>query len=187
MWILLEKRSNRGKDDDLVAEHEGGKIYDFRKAFETARKRAGLSDIRLHDLRHAFAAHLVVCGVDSSEVQILLGHSERRMTERYSHLSPTHKMLAVRVLENLGSTKTERSGFLDDRAESDKSISLPLVDSSSMIRPLAQDILSRLFENKEEECQKTGIRGIGGVSFSEAIPIRKDLLGLSCRRSRGND
>lgn len=55
-------------------------------AWDTARKKAGLTDVRIHDLRHTFASTLVNQGVPLYEVQKLLGHSQIRTTERYAHL-----------------------------------------------------------------------------------------------------
>jgi integrase len=52
------------------------------------RRRAGLADVRLHDLRHSFASLLVNQGVSLYVVQGLLGHASPRMTQRYAHLAP---------------------------------------------------------------------------------------------------
>ena len=54
--------------------------------WNTARRKAGLSDLRIHDLRHTFASTLVNSGVSIYEVQKLLGHAHIRTTERYAHL-----------------------------------------------------------------------------------------------------
>ena len=53
----------------------------------TARRRAGLDDLRIHDLRHSFASFLINNGRSLYEVQRILGHSSARMTERYAHLA----------------------------------------------------------------------------------------------------
>lgn len=52
------------------------------------RKRAGLEDLRLHDLRHSFASFLINQGKDLYVVQRLLGHVNYRTTQRYAHLTP---------------------------------------------------------------------------------------------------
>jgi site-specific recombinase XerD len=55
--------------------------------WNTARKRAGLPDVRLHDLRHTFASLLINNGRSIYEVQRLLGHTQIKTTQRYAHLT----------------------------------------------------------------------------------------------------
>jgi integrase len=63
-------------------------------------RRAGLREIRWHDLRHSFASQLVMAGVPLRQVQDWLGHSTIAMTMRYSHLSPGHGGALIRALED---------------------------------------------------------------------------------------
>jgi integrase len=60
----------------------------FNIAYYKARDLAGLSDVRIHDLRHTYASLLINNGVSLYEVQELLGHSSASMTQRYAHLLP---------------------------------------------------------------------------------------------------
>jgi site-specific recombinase XerD len=55
--------------------------------WDRIRKRAGLNDLRLHDLRHSFASFLVNKRKGLYVVQMLLGHKNYRTTQRYAHLS----------------------------------------------------------------------------------------------------
>ena len=56
-------------------------------SWNTARKQAGLADVRMHDLRHSFASLLVNSGRTLYEVQKILGHTQVKTTQRYAHLS----------------------------------------------------------------------------------------------------
>ncbi|PXX09501.1 site-specific recombinase XerD [Nitrosomonas ureae] len=59
----------------------------IHKVWERLRKKAGLSHIRLHDIRHLHASLLVNSGRTLYEVQQILGHSSPSVTQRYAHLS----------------------------------------------------------------------------------------------------
>jgi len=56
-------------------------------SWNTARKAAGLPEVRVHDLRHSFASFLINAGRSLYEVQKILGHTQIRTTQRYAHLS----------------------------------------------------------------------------------------------------
>ena len=56
-------------------------------AWHRARIRAGLGDVRMHDLRHSFASLLINWGRKLYEVQHIRGHTRVKTTQRYAHLS----------------------------------------------------------------------------------------------------
>ena len=59
----------------------------LQKSWRRVRARAGLDDVRLHDLRHTFASVAVSGGMSLPMVGALLGHSQPRTTARYAHLA----------------------------------------------------------------------------------------------------
>ncbi len=73
------------------------KVYIYR-TWDRIRKKVGISDMRLHDLRHSFASFLVRSGRSLYEVQQLLGHHDPKITMRYAHLSPKHLVEAANVV-----------------------------------------------------------------------------------------
>jgi integrase len=60
-----------------------GGVKEVKKGFDTARRRAGLSDVRFHDLRHTAATRLVGGHIPLSEVGRVLGHTQPSTTYRY--------------------------------------------------------------------------------------------------------
>ena len=85
----------------VFAGKNGNPLTDIKNSFHAALKKAGILDFRFHDLRHTFASHLVMAGVDLTSVKELLGHKDITMTLRYSHLAPGHKRKAVQVLDRI--------------------------------------------------------------------------------------
>jgi integrase len=56
-------------------------------AWMAVRKRCGLDDVRLHDLRHSFASTALAAGTSLPMIGRLLGHKLARTTQRYAHLA----------------------------------------------------------------------------------------------------
>ncbi len=71
-----------------------------RRSFKPLVKRAGLPNIKLHDLRHTCAALLRSKAVHPKIVQGLLGHASIAMTlNRYSHWVPSMGDQTARAME----------------------------------------------------------------------------------------
>lgn len=68
------------------------------KRFETCREKAGIEDIRLHDLRHDFATRLRRKGVDIMTIAQLLGHRSLIVVRRYQTISDKDLAEAVQKL-----------------------------------------------------------------------------------------
>lgn len=82
----LQERLQAGaayKDHGLVFAHEDGTPHHpdrVSKTFRASSKRAGVPDVRLHDLRHCHATLLLLAGVPAHVVQRRLGHSHVSIT-----------------------------------------------------------------------------------------------------------
>jgi integrase len=74
-------------------------LVDIRKRFHRALQEAGIEGFVFHDLRHTFASHLVMAGVDLLTVKEFLGHKDIKMTLRYAHLAPDYKRAAITRLD----------------------------------------------------------------------------------------
>lgn len=64
-------------------------------SWNTARKAAGLPEVRMHDLRHSMASNMVNSGRSIYEVAKVLGHTQIKTAQRYSHLSNETLLAAV--------------------------------------------------------------------------------------------
>lgn len=62
-------------------------LVNLQKPWRLVRQRAGLNDVRLHDLRHSYASLGAGLGMSLPMIGRLLGHSQAATTERYAHLA----------------------------------------------------------------------------------------------------
>lgn len=86
--VLAPLPRTAGNAHVLPGERPGAPLAPPQKAWQRIRRSAGLPDVRLHDLRHAFASTAVMAGDSLFIVGKLLGHRQASTTERYSHLAP---------------------------------------------------------------------------------------------------
>jgi site-specific recombinase XerD len=77
-------------EDDLVFCQPNGRPIDPRDDWEDWKKllaTAGVRDARVHDGRHTAGTLLIEMGVHVCTVQEILGHSDIRVTQRYTHVA----------------------------------------------------------------------------------------------------
>ncbi len=87
LWVL-EQLWTKGKHPYLFVNEATQKPFvTITRAWYRLRAKAGIENLRVHDLRHSFASFLVNGGRSLYEVQQILGHSDPKVTMRYAHLS----------------------------------------------------------------------------------------------------
>jgi integrase len=95
----------------LFPGHAPGKpLSDIYLFWNELRRRLGLADVRVHDLRHTFASILVNAGHSLYEVQKLLGHSDPRTTMRYAHLGQASLVAAAQTVSACLARRDGKSG-----------------------------------------------------------------------------
>ncbi len=112
------------KHDYVFCDPKTGIPFDsIKTTFRKALRRAGMEDVRFHDLRHTAATIMVTSGVDLVTVKEILGHSSIEMTMRYSHPTTDGKMSAVKALEK------QMTGY--NKGSSPKVVPVPKVVNNS--------------------------------------------------------
>ena len=82
------KKLAKNNSSYLFPDQTGEKpIRDIKSFWEKIIRESKLKDIRIHDLRHTHASHLVSSGLSLSIVGKLLGHTQASTTQRYAHLA----------------------------------------------------------------------------------------------------
>ncbi len=71
------------------------------RAFDKAVEKAGIDDLRFHDLPHTFATRLVQGGVGIYEVQKLGRWKSVTMVQRYAHHYPESLRPAIEVMDGI--------------------------------------------------------------------------------------
>jgi site-specific recombinase XerD len=110
-------------------------VYD---AFKKACSAAKIDDFRFYDLRHTFASHLVMAGVDLVTVKELLGHKTINMTNRYTQLAQEHKAQAVAKLEDRykageNETQSQHATMSPELKEAINAVSTPKLEQNRNI------------------------------------------------------
>ena len=60
----------------------------LRFGWNRARNKAGITDLRFHDLRHEAVSRFFKMGMSGPEVALKSGHKDVRQLFRYTHLNP---------------------------------------------------------------------------------------------------
>ena len=87
----------------IAGKKPGTHLTDLNHPWRRIRARAGLDDVRIHDLRHTFASRAIELGESLSTIGKILGHSQVQTTARYAHLARgSVQASAARVGDSIG-------------------------------------------------------------------------------------
>jgi integrase len=84
--VLATLPRRTGNPYVVAGKVEGRYATDLQRPWRRIRTLAGLSDVRIHDLRHTYASNAVSSGMAIQMVGRLLGHTQLQTTMRYAHL-----------------------------------------------------------------------------------------------------
>ena len=101
--ILASIPRERGNPWVFVGRFPGTHRTDLQRPWRLIRKRAGLEDMRIHDLRHSFASRALALGESLTMIGKLLGHTQVQTTARYAHLArDSLQTAAARITGSIG-------------------------------------------------------------------------------------
>ncbi len=87
----------------IAGQRPGKRLTGLHHYWRPVRERAGLADVRLHDLRHSYASRALALGESLYTIGKLLGHTSVATSARYAHLMrEAEREAAVRVGGSIG-------------------------------------------------------------------------------------
>ena len=97
--VFVECWRERRLDTPRVFLYKGRSVERLGTAFKAACRRAGVTGLRLHDLRHTATTNLRRAGVDTATAMKIVGHKSDRMHRRYNTIEPDDLHAAVAKLQ----------------------------------------------------------------------------------------
>jgi integrase len=111
----------------------GTHYTDTARLWDAVRHTAGLPDVRLHDLRHAFASVAASGGLTLQLIGALLGHTNVSTTARYAHLVESSRKRAAELTSAaVASALAGPSGPFETTSALDAPVARPQVLSISL-------------------------------------------------------
>lgn len=99
----------------------GARLGNIERSWRAIRKRAGLEDVRLHDLRHSAASDMLAAGLSLPIIGHVLGHKNTQTTARYAHLADQARRDAARIMgEQIERSTREGAARLQQREAEDR-------------------------------------------------------------------
>ncbi len=103
----------------ITGKKHGSRLTDLQHSWRRVRAKAGLDNVRIHDLRHSYASGALALGEGLPMIGKLLGHTQVQTTARYAHLANDPvKAAAGRVSDTIGAAMLGRKSSAKRRARS---------------------------------------------------------------------
>ena len=119
----------------IVGTKPDARLTDLQPFWQRVRARAGLKDVRIHDLRHTFASIAVASGQGLPMIGKLLGHTQVQTTARYAHLAADPVLAAAdQVSKSLADCLAPR-GTVTQHLPSVGSVALPTAAAERYSHP----------------------------------------------------
>jgi integrase len=96
--VFTDLWQERRLDTQHVFLYNQKPIRDVKTAFDKACRKAGITNFRLHDLRHTATTNLRRAGVDATTAMKIIGHKSERMHRRYNTVEPEDLRRAIAQL-----------------------------------------------------------------------------------------
>ena len=97
---LRDLSKGRSLIGPYVFQFKGKPIKRIKRAFHSAARKAGIANVRFHDLRHCAATNLRRAGVDTVTAMKIVGHKSEKMHRRYNSVSDGDLSTAARRLNS---------------------------------------------------------------------------------------
>jgi integrase len=82
----------------IFVNNKGKPFSDISQSWEEACRRAGIDDLRFHDLRHTFCTRMAHEGVSPFAIMAIVGHKDAKTAKRYTNLTNEHLLAAMSKL-----------------------------------------------------------------------------------------
>ena len=107
---ILQTNGSEPRFAEHVFHHDGGKpIRDFRRAWATACKNAGVSHRLFHDLRRTAARNMINAGVAQVVAMKITGHHTDSMFRRYAIVNEEQKRDALQKTQEYLATSKDKA------------------------------------------------------------------------------
>lgn len=111
------KRAKKAARTRRVVEFREKPVKDVKKAWQRACERAGVSGVRIHDLRRTAASFALMSGATFAQVAALLGDSEEVVRKHYAQFSPDFLGSAVDMIGTHGAHNARTGGTLAEHKD----------------------------------------------------------------------